>query len=60
MGESGRSLGLEVMRKSKLKEKYKKKPKQLKLLDIMVPNFVYSNSYHFLKLLLSLLLLYYI
>ena len=45
MGESGRGFGLEVMRKSKLK-KIKKKPKR-KLFNMMIPNFLYSNSYYF-------------
>ena len=50
MGKSGRGLGLEVMRKSKLK----KKPKKRKLLNMMVLNFFYSDSYLFLTLLLLL------
>ena len=33
------------------------KPKKRKLLNMMVPNFLYSNSYHFLTLLSSSLLL---
>ena len=46
MGESGRGFGLEVMRKSKLKKTKKKKQK---CWNIMVPNFLYSNNYHFLN-----------
>ena len=40
MGESGRGFGLEVMRKWKLKNMLKKP----KLLNMMVPNFLYTDS----------------
>ena len=57
MGKSGRGFGLEVMRNSKLKNKFKNKPNKRKILNMMVPYFLYSNSYHFLISLLSSLLL---
>ena len=40
MGEAMGVFGLEVMRKSKLI-----KPKKPKLLNMMVPNFFYSNTF---------------
>ena len=45
MGENGRGFGLDFMSKSKLNKKFKTKKR--KLLNMMVPNFSYSNSYHF-------------
>ena len=44
MGESGRGFGLEVNQNLKKK---RQKPKKRKLLNMMVPNFLYSNSEHF-------------
>ena len=40
MGGCGRGFGLEFMRKSKLRKKILKR----KLLNMMVPNFLYTNS----------------
>ena len=53
MGESGRGFGLEVMRKLKLKKKKKKTKKKRKLLN----QFLYSNSYHFLNIIIIIFLL---
>ena len=47
MGESLRDFGVEVMKKSKLKKIEKQKKR--KLLNTMVSNFLYSNSYHSFK-----------
>ena len=44
MGESGRDFGLEFMRKSKLKKGNFKLKKTRKLLNMIVPNFAYTNS----------------
>ena len=49
--KSGRDFGSEVMRKSKFKKNVKKKTKKRKLLNTVLPNFSYSNSYCFLTLL---------
>ena len=51
MGESGRGFGSEVMRKSKLKKKIKKR----KWLDMIVPNFLYNNSYDFFNIIITVL-----
>ena len=52
MGESGRDFGLEVMRKSKFK-----KPKKPKLLNMMGPNFLYNNSYHFFNVFIIIIII---
>ena len=44
MRESGEGFGWEVMRQSKFN---KFKPVKRKLFNMMAPNFLYSNSYHF-------------
>ena len=56
MGESGRSFGLEVVRKSKLNI-YLKKPKKSKLLNMMVSHFCIVIVTIFLTLSSSSLLL---
>ena len=44
MGESGRSFRLEFMKKSKFEKKLLKIKKKRILLNMMVPNFLYTNS----------------
>ena len=53
MGESRRDFGLEIMRKSELK----KKPRKRKLSNMMVPNFLYSNRKHFLNTIIIIIII---
>ena len=53
-GESGRGFGLEVMRKSKL---IVKKTKKREILNMMVSNFSYSNSYHFFNIIVIIIII---